>query len=60
MPPTLALGPLFIVLGVQGTSLTSTNYAYAGVLMVSFGLLSLWRQVNDLEKEIREQKSRNA
>ncbi len=57
MAATVSFGPVFIVLGVQGTSLTSTNYAYAGVLMVSLGLVSLWKQVIDLEKEIREQKS---
>ncbi len=59
MPATLGFGPVFIVIGLSGTSLTSTNFSDAGALMVSFGLLSLWRQVIDLEKDIREQKSRN-
>ncbi len=59
MPATLSFGPVFIVLGLSGTSLTSTYYSYAGALMVSLGLVSLWKQVIDLEKEIREQKSRN-
>ncbi len=58
MPTTLGFGPVFIVIGLQGTSLTSTYYSYAGALMVSFGLLSLWRQVIDLEKDIREQRTR--
>ncbi len=59
MPATLAFGPVFIAIGASGTTLTSTKASYAGALMVSFGLLSLWRQVIDLEKDIREQKSRN-
>ena len=59
MPATLSFGPVFIVSGLSGTTLTSTKASYAGALMVSFGLLSLWRQVIDLEKDIREQKSRN-
>ena len=59
MPPALALGPLFMAIGAAGTTLTSTKASYAGALMLSFGLLSLWRQVIDLEKDIREQKSRN-
>ncbi len=59
MPATLSFGPVFIVIGLSGTSLTSTYYSYAGALMVSLGLVSLWKQVIDLEKEIREQKSRN-
>ncbi len=59
MPATLGFGPIFIVIGLSGTSLTSTYFSYGGALMVSFGLLSLWRQVFDLEKDIREQKSRN-
>ncbi len=59
MPATLSFGPVFIVLGLSGTSLTSTRFSYAGALMVSLGLVSLWKQVIDLEKEIREQKSRN-
>ncbi len=59
MPAILAFGPVFIVIGQQGTTLTSERASYAGALMVSFGLLSLWRQVIDLEKDIREQKSRN-
>ena len=56
MPPALALGPLFIVIGLQGITLTSERASYAGALMLSFGLLSLWRQVIDLEKDKREQK----
>ncbi len=59
MPATLSFGPVFIVLGLSGTSLKSTYYSYAGALMVSLGLVSLWKQVIDLEKDIREQKSRN-
>ena len=59
MPATLSFGPIFIAIGASGTSLTSTGFLYGGALMVSFGLLSLWRQVFDLEKDIREQKSRN-
>ncbi len=59
MPAALSLGPLFIVIGLSGTTLTSTRFSYAGALMVSFGLLSLFRQVMDLEKDIREQKSRD-
>ncbi len=59
MPATLAFGPVFIVIGLQGTTLTSERASYAGALMVSFGLLSLWRQVIDLERDIREQKSRD-
>ncbi len=59
MPATLGLGPVFIVIGLQGTTLTSERASYAGALMVSFGLLSLWKQVIDLEKEIGEQKPRN-
>jgi len=59
MPATLGFGPVFIVIGLQGTTLTSERASYAGALMVSFGLLSLWRQVMDLEKDIREQKSRD-
>jgi len=58
MPATLAFGPVFMAIGAAGTTLTSTKASYAGALMVSFGLLSLWRQVIDLEKDIREQKSR--
>jgi len=57
MPATLSFGPVFIVLGLSGTSLTSTYFSYGGALMVSLGLVSLWRQVIDLEKDIREQKS---
>ncbi len=59
MPATLGFGPVFIVIGLSGTTLTSTNFSYVGVIMVSLGLVSLWRQVIDLEKDIREQKSRN-
>ncbi len=59
MPATLGFGPVFIVIGLQGTTLTSEKASYVGALMVSFGLLSLWRQVIDLEKDIREQKSRD-
>ncbi len=59
MPATLAFGPVFIVIGLQGTTLTSERASYAGALMLSFGLLSLFRQVMDLEKDIREQKSRD-
>ncbi len=59
MPAALALGPLFIVIGLQGITLTSERASYAGALMLSFGLLSLFRQVMDLEKDIREQKSRD-
>ncbi len=59
MPATLSFGPVFIVIGLQGTTLTSERASYAGALMVSLGLLSLWKQVIDLEKDIREQKSRN-
>ncbi len=57
MPATLSFGPVFIMLGLSGTSLTSTYFSYGGALMVSLGLVSLWRQVIDLEKDIREQKS---
>ncbi len=56
MPATLGLGPVFIVIGLQGITLTSERASYAGALMLSFGLLSLWRQVIDLEKDKREQK----
>ncbi len=59
MPAALALGPVFIVIGLQGITLTSERASYAGTLMLSFSLLLLWRQVMDLEKDIREQKSRN-
>ncbi len=59
MPATLGFGPVFIVIGLQGTTLTSERASYAGTLMLSFGLLSLWRQVMDLEKDIRQQKSRD-
>jgi len=59
MPATLAFGPVFMAIGAAGATLTSTKASYAGALMVSFGLLSLWKQVIDLEKDIREQKSRN-
>ncbi len=59
MPATLAFGPVFMAIGAAGTTLTSTKASYAGALMVSFGLISLWRQVMDLEKAIREQKSRD-
>ena len=56
MPATLAFGPVFIAIGASGTTLTSTKASYAGALVLSFGLLSLWRQVIDLEKGIRKQK----
>jgi len=56
MPAALAFGPLFIVIGLQGITLTSERASYAGALMLSFGLLSLWRQVIDLERERKEQK----
>ncbi len=59
MPATLSFGPVFMAIGLSGTTLTSTKFSYAGALMLSFGLLSLWKQVIDLEKDIREQKSRN-
>ena len=59
MPAGLAFGPVFIVIGLQGITLTSERASYAGALMLSFGLLSLFRQVMDLEKDIREQKSRD-
>ena len=59
MPATLSFGPVFIAIGASGTSLTSTNVSYGGALMVSLGLVSLWKQVIDFEKDIREQKSRN-
>ncbi len=56
MPAALAFGPVFIAIGASGTTLTSTKASYAGALVLSFGLLSLWRQVIDLEKDKREQK----
>ncbi len=59
MPATLSFGPVFIAIGAAGTTLTSTNFSFVGAIMVSLGLVSLWKQVIDLEKEIREQKSRN-
>ncbi len=59
MPATLALGPVFMAIGAAGTTLTSTNFSFVGAIMVSLGLVSLWRQVIDLEKDIREQKSRD-
>ncbi len=59
MPATLSFGPVFIAIGASGTSLTSTNFSVVGAIIVSLGLVSLWKQVIDLEKEIREQKSRN-
>ena len=59
MPATLSFGPVFMAIGLSGTTLTSTNFSYVGAIMVSLGLVSLWKQVIDLEKEIREQKSRN-
>ncbi len=59
MPATLSFGPVFIVIGLSGTTLTSERASYAGALMLSFGLLSLFRQVMDLEKDIRQQKSRD-
>ena len=42
MPAALALGPVFIVIGLQGITLTSERASYAGALMLSFGLLGLW------------------
>ncbi len=59
MPATLSFGPVFMAIGLSGTTLTSTNFSYVGAIMVSLGLVSLWKQVIDLEKDIREQKSRN-
>ena len=59
MPATLSFGPVFIVIGLSGTTLTSTRFSYVGAIIVSLGLVSIWKQVIDLEKEIREQKSRN-
>jgi len=59
MPATLALGPVFMAIGAAGTTLTSTRFSYVGAIMVSLGLVSLWKQVIGLEKDIREQKSRN-
>ena len=59
MPAILAFGPVFIVIGLSGVSLSSTIFSYVGAIMVSLSLLSLWKQVTDLEKEIREQKSRD-
>ena len=59
MPATLSFSPVFIVIGLSGTTLTSTRFSYVGAIMVSLGLVSLWKQVIDLEKDIREQKSRN-
>ncbi len=59
MPAILAFGPVFMVIGVTGASLSSTIFSYVGAVMVSLGLLSLWKQVFDIEKDIREQKSQN-
>jgi len=59
MPAILAFGPIIIVIGLSGVSLPSTIFSYVGAIMVSLSLLSLWKQVTDLEKEIREQKSRD-
>jgi len=59
MPAILAFGPVFIVIGLTGVSLSSTIVSYVGAVMVSLGLVSLRRQVIDLEKDIREQKSRD-
>ncbi len=59
MPAILAFGPIFIVVGLSGVSLSSTIFSYVGAVMVSLGLVSLRRQIIDLEKEIREQKSRD-
>ena len=59
MPATLSFGPVFIVIGLSGTTLSTTIISYVGAIMVSLGLVSLWKHVIDLEKEIREQKSRN-
>jgi len=59
MPAILAFGPVFIVIGVTGASLLSTIFSYVGAIMVSLGLVSLRRQVIGLEKDIREQSSRD-
>ncbi len=56
MPATLSFGPVFIAIGAAGTSLASTNFSFVGAIMVSLGLVSLWKQVIDLEKDKREQK----
>ncbi len=59
MPAILAFGPIFMVIGLTGVSLSSTIFSYVGAVMVSLGLVSLRRQIIDLEKDIREQKSRD-
>ncbi len=59
MPATLSFGPVFMAIGLSRTTLTCTNFSYVGAIMVSLGLVSLWKQVIDLEKDIKEQKSRN-
>ena len=41
MPATLSFGPVFIVIGLSGTTLTSTRFSYVGAIMVSLGLVSL-------------------
>ncbi len=59
MPAILAFGPVFIVIGLSGVSLSNTIISYVGAVMVYLGLVSMMRQKIDLEKEIREQKSRD-
>ncbi len=59
MPAILAFGPVFIVIGLSGASVSSTIISYVGAVMVSLGLVSLRRQIIELEKDIREQKSRD-
>ena len=59
MPAILSFGPLAIVIGLSGASLSSTIFSYVGTITVSLGLVSIWKQVIDLEKDIREQKSRD-
>jgi predicted membrane metal-binding protein len=59
MPSILAFGPVFIVIGLTGVSISSTIFSYVGAVMVSLSLVSLRKQIIDLEKDIREQKSRN-
>ena len=48
MPAILAFGPVFIVIGLTGVSLSSTIFSYVGAVMVSLGLVSLRRQIIDL------------
>ena len=59
MPAILSSGPLAIVIGLSGASLLTTIISYVGAIMVSLGLVSIWKQVIDLERDIREQKSRD-